>query len=212
MKITVNLDPSGQCQSLRLTWQMPKADRPTSLYILPAELTPTQYPHAVKDLSRIAVFYGDHFVLFHAPDHGGNGQDGTHRSEAHVIHCNTFKLLEVLRKLHDAKVAKTVLDTDRFCGRKAAPPLLTIGQLASHPNLQDRQRLGKTLKHFWSLLSKGTERTFADLMRDLSYYVHCAHIYANDDEFYFNGRIPNGCGFNGGILPHVHQHSYGIHT
>ena len=53
--------------SVCLEWQMPGQDSPSSMYLYVRELTPAQYPHAVKDLSRIAVFYGDRFVLFHAP-------------------------------------------------------------------------------------------------------------------------------------------------
>jgi len=89
---------------------------------------------------------------------------------------------------------------------------LTVAQLAAHPNLRNRDELGQTLKHFRKLLGNGTRRTFEHLMLDLSHYVHCALVYARGDEFYFDGRRPGGCGFNGGILPHTHDNSYGIHT
>jgi len=31
-------------------------------------------------------------------------------------------------------------------------------------------------------------------------------------EFSFDGRRAGGCGFNGGIIPHTFDNSYGIHT
>jgi len=55
-------------------------------------------------------------------------------------------------------------------------------------------------------------RTFEQLMLDLSHYVQHAIVYARGDEFYFDGRRAGGCGFNGGIIPHIHDNSYGIHT
>jgi hypothetical protein len=215
MKITVNIDPKYPAAAISLKWRMPgapSADCPSSLYLLPSELTPTQYPHAVKDLSRVAVFYGDHFVLFYAPDNG-RCVNGVYTSRADDIYCNTFKLLEVVRKLHAKRIPETVLDTDRFHSVHTES-LLTVAQLAAHPNLRNRDELGATLRHFWQLLSKGGERsrTFQQLMRDLSHYVQCASVYARGDEFYFDGRRPGGCGFNGGILPHTFDNSYGIHT
>ena len=216
MKITVNIDPEHPAAALSLQWQMPGADDLSSLYLLPGELAPTQYPHAVKDLSRIAVFYGDHFVLFYAPDNC-YCRDGVYHSRADDIYCDTNKLLDVVRKLHAKRVAKTVLDTDRFHS-VTATTVLTVAQLAAHPNLRNRDELGATLKHFRQLLTKGAQesrdrcRTFQQLMLDLSHYVQCAIVYARGDEFYFDGRRPGGCGFNGGILPHTFDNSYGIHT
>jgi hypothetical protein len=213
--ISVSIDPKHPDAAISLKWQMhgaPGADGPSSLYLLPAELTPTQYPHAVKDLSRVAVFYGDHFVLFYAPDNG-RCVDAVCTSRAEDIYCNTFKLLEVVRKLHAKRVSQTVLDTDRFRSVHTESTL-TIAQLAAHPNLRNRDELGATLKHFWQLLSKGGERsrTFQNLLSDLSHYIQHAIVFARGDEFYFDGRYPNGCGFNGGILPHTFDNSYGIHT
>ena len=213
MKITVNIDPEHPAAALSLQWQMPGTDGPTSLYMLPGELTPKQYPHAVKDLSRVAVFYGDHFVLFYAPDNCWC-RDGVYNSRADDIYCDTNKLLEVVRKLHAKRIAKTVLDTDRF-HNVHTESMLTVAQLAAHPNLRNRDELGQTLKHFRQLLAKGEangRRTFEQLMRDLSHYVQVAIVYARGDEFYFDGRRAGGCGFNGGILPHTFDNSYGIHT
>lgn len=212
MKITVNIDPEHPDAAISLKWQMPGADGPSSLYLLPAELTPIICPHAVKDLARVAVFYGDHFVLFYAPDNS-YCRDGAYKSRADDIYCNTFKLLEVVRKLHAKRVAQTVLDTDRFRSVHTESTL-TVAQLAAHPNLRNRDELGQTLKFFWQLLSKGGERsrTFQQLMRDLSHYVQCAVVFARGDEFYFDGRRAGGCGFNGGIVPHTFDNSYGIHT
>ena len=211
MKITVNIDSVHRDAAISLQWQMPGQDNPSNLYLLPGELTPTQYPHAVKDLTRVAVFYGDHFVLFYAPDNCWC-RDGVYNSRADDLYCDTRKLLEVVRKLHERRVATTVLDTDRLrCAPDELKPL-TVAQLAAHPNLRNRDELGQTLKHFRKLLANGTRRTFEHLMLDLSHYVQCASVYARGDEFYFDGRRPGGCGFNGGILPHTHDNSYGIHT
>jgi hypothetical protein len=78
--------------------------------------------------------------------------------------------------------------------------------------MQYPKELGRTLKFFRHLLLGG-DRTWADLMRDLSHYIQCARLSCNGEEFYFDGRtIPNGCGYNGGILPYHNDHSYGIHT
>jgi hypothetical protein len=55
------------CSAASLEWQLPGADGPSSLFLLPSELATTQHPHAVKDHSRVSVFYGDHSVLFYAP-------------------------------------------------------------------------------------------------------------------------------------------------
>ena len=216
MKITVNIDPQHPDAALSLQWQMPGADGPSSLYLLPSELTPTQYPHAVKDLSRVAVFYGDHFVLFYAPDNSWC-RDGVYNSRADDIYCDTNKLLGVVRKLHAQRVARTVLDTDRFrCGVRTESTL-TVAQLAAHPNLRNRDLLGKTLRYFRQVLAQSEDdgkrrRTFQNLMWDLSHYVRNATLAACGDEFYFDGRRAGGCGFNGGIIPHISDNSYGIHT
>ena len=212
MNLTVDIDPTGQCKSLQLTWQLPGQPHSTSLYLLPEELTPTRYPHAVNDLSRVAVFYGDHFKLFHG-DRVVGAIDSVQASAFEIIYCNTNRLLEVLRTLHARKVAHTVLDTARFRTVQPAPARLGLGEIAAHPNLVDRDRLGKTLKHFWKVLTAGpSDRTFADLKADLSRLLAGAKVFAQGDEFYFNGRIPGGCGFNGGLLPHTSNNSYGIHT
>jgi hypothetical protein len=50
-------------------------------------------------------------------------------------------------------------------------------------------------------------------MADLSHYVRgTTTVAAMGDEFYFDGRRAGGCGFNGGIIPHTFDNSYGIHT
>ena len=218
MKITVNIDPKYPAAAISLKWRMPgapSADCPSSLYLLPSELTPTQYPHAVKDLSRVAVFYGDHFVLFYAPDNG-RCVNGVYTSRADDIYCNTFKLLEVVRKLHAKRIPETDLVTDRFRSVFTEVPL-TVAQLAAHPNLRNRDLFGKTLRYFRQVLAKseddGKRRcTFQNLMWDLSHYVRRATLVACGEEFYFDGRRADGCGFNGGIIPHIHDNSYGIHT
>ena len=220
MKITVNIDSKHPAAAIGLKWQMPGApiaDCPSSLYLLPGELAPTQCPHAVRDMSRVAVFYDDRFILFYAPDHSDRRRDAIHSSRADVVNCDAFKLLEVVRKLHAKRIAETVLDTDRF-HKVHTQPLLTVSQLAAHPNLQNRDELGATLKHFRQLLAKGCAdgrdrcRTFANLMADLSHYVQRARVVACGTEFYFDGRRAGGCGFNGGIIPHISDNSYGIHT
>ena len=226
MKITVSIDTYHPQAAIGLSWKMPvaEANNPSSLYVLPAELTPTQHPHAVKDMSHVAVFYDEHFTLFHAPS---NSFSCEHRNKhavatakAEVIYLDSWKFLDVIRKLHaKSTVAETVLDTDRFsCLNRPEPAVLTVTQLAAHPNLQSRDELGATLKHFRQILAKGCAdgrdrcRTFANLMADLSHYVQAARLVACGTEFYFDGRRPGGCGFNGGILPHTFDNSYGIHT
>ena len=212
MKITVKILDKTKDATLHLQWQMPGEDSPSHLYILPSELHAQQYPHTFKDMSRLAAFYGDRLVLFYAPDGTGRCVDAVCTARVDEIFCDTFKLLEVLKKLHARQVMHSVLDTDRF-RRDRSLPTLTIGQLAAHPNLRNADQLGRTLKHFWQLLAHGGgKRTFADLMRDLSVYVQRARLFAHSDEFYFDGRYPEGCGFNGGIVPHDFDHSYGIHT
>ena len=227
MKITVNIDTYHPAAAIGLKWQMPSApkdDGPSSLYLLPSELVPTQHPHAVKDMSRVAVFYDEHFTLFYAPsnsfscDHRNEHAIATARAE--VIYCDTFKLLDVVRKLHaKSTVAETVLDTDRFPTSRPTPPVLTVTQLAAHPNLRNRDLLGKTLQHFRAVLTQGAKesldrcRTFTNLMADLSHYIRgTTTVAAMGDEFYFDGRRAGGCGFNGGIIPHTFDNSYGIHT
>ena len=227
MKITVSIDTYHPQAAIGLSWKMPvaEADNPSSLYVLPSELVPTQHPHAVKDMSRVAVFYEEHFTLFYAPsnsfscDHRNEHAIATARAE--VIYCDAFKLLDVVRKLHaKSTVAETVLDTDRFsCLNRPTPAVLTVTQLAAHPNLRNRDLLGKTLKHFQTVLtaplkeSRDRCRTFAMLMADLSHYVRgTTTVAAMGDEFYFDGRRAGGCGFNGGIIPHTFDNSYSIHT
>ena len=211
MKILIEIDPTGARQSVELTWQMPGSDDRSHLYLMPKELVPDQYPHSVNDLSRVAVFYGDHFTLFSDPVASCNQQDCAGVAQSQTIYCNTWNLLAIIKTLHDRRVAKTVLDTSKQRRRTEEPPL-TVGQLANHPNLHDKDRFGRTLKHFCRILANGTERTFNDLLRDLSRYVRTAKLYAQGDEFYFNGRYPGGCGYNGGIIPHEYANSYGIHT
>jgi hypothetical protein len=213
VKLTATINHRIPAPSVCLEWQMPGTDHSTSLYLRPEELTPTAYPHAVKDLSRVAVFYGCHFVLFHAPDslpQCDGSQDGASTARADVIHGDTFKLLAILRTLHERQVPRTIIDTARL-RTVIEHPLLTVGQLSVHPNLRGREHLGRTLKYFQRILVGG-DRTFAHLLQDLSRTVQSALVYCNGDEFYFDGRIPNGLGFNGGIIPHPEYHSYGIHT
>jgi hypothetical protein len=226
MKITVSIDTYHPQAAIGLSWKMPvaEANNPSSLYVLPAELTPTQHPHAVKDMSHVAVFYDEHFTLFHAPS---NSFSCEHRNKhavatakAEVIYLDSWKFLDVIRKLHaKSTVAETVLDTDRFsCLNRPTPAVLTVTQLAAHPNLRNRDLLGKTLKHFQSVLtaplkeSRDRCRNMQQLMWDLSHYVRRATLAAMGDEFYFDGRRPGQCGFNGGIIPHTYDNSYGIHT
>jgi len=227
MKITVNIDPEHPEAAIGLKWTMPgetvdaRGYERSSLYLLPAELEPKAYPHAVKDLSRVAVFYHDHFVLFHAPDQD-YCRDFIARTRCENVYCDTQKLLEVIRKLHAKRIPETDLVTDRFRSVFTEVPL-TVAQLAAHPNLRNRDLLGKTLRYFRQLLAKagrdqdgqsGTDRsrTFQNLMWDLSHYVRNATLAACGDEFYFDGRRAGQCGFNGGIIPHISDNSYGIHT
>ena len=87
-------------------------------------------------MSRVAVFYGDHFVLFYAPDNDywPGFHPATHRARESV-YCDTFKLLEVIRKLHAKRIPETVLDTDRFHNvhtdtrspSPSSPPIPTCG-------------------------------------------------------------------------------------
>jgi hypothetical protein len=215
MKITVSIDPQHPHAAIGLKWTMPGQDSPNTLYLLPHELTPAQYPHAVKDMSRVAVFYGDHFVLFFHPDND-YGRDFTGKARADSVLCDTFKLLDVIRKLHAKRVPETVLNTVRFHSVHTEYPL-TVAQLAAHPNLRNRDLLGKTLRYFRQVLAKGKDDgkrrcTFQNLMWDLSHYVRRATLVACGEEFYFDGRRAGGCGFNGGIIPHTFDNSYGIHT
>jgi hypothetical protein len=206
MKLTVTTTEHNP--SIQLNWQLPGTEYPRSLYILPGELTPKQWPHLVMDLARTAVFWGDKLVHYDSPQ---SCDPRHHRTTvaADVIYCDTFKLLNILRTLHDRQVRRAEIETDRL-NTVAPPPVFTIGELAKHPNLADRDRLGRTLNRFRKAL-QGGERTFAQLMRDLSRLITSAKLFPNDDEFYFDGRrLENGCGFNGGVI--LHGNSYGIHT
>lgn len=208
MKITVTTEPTHPC--LCLTWQMPRTEYPTTLYLRPDELTPKAWPHMVCDLSRIAVFWGNKLTHYE----GTQDCDARHtrcQCDADVIYCDTFKLLGILRTLHKRQVRKTVIETDRLSTVKSWPEF-TVGEMARHTNLIGREYLGKTLKHFRDGLNGG-DRTFQDLKRDLSRLLTCAHVYAHGDEFYFDGRhLPNGCGYNGGVILHTRSNTYGIHT
>lgn len=95
MKITVSIDPKRLDAAFSLQRQMFGADGPCSLCLLPGELTPTEHPRAVKDLSRVAVFHGNHHVLFHAPENCWC-RDGVYNSRADDIYCGTFKCLKVV--------------------------------------------------------------------------------------------------------------------
>jgi len=114
MKITVNIDPKHPDAAIGLKWTMPgetvdaRGYERSSLYLLPAELEPKAYPHAVKDLSRVAVFYHDHFVLFHAPDQD-YCRDFIARTRCENVYCDTQKLLEVIRKLHASRALRPPL-------------------------------------------------------------------------------------------------------
>jgi hypothetical protein len=221
MKINVSIDPKHPAAAIGLKWQMPGEDvdalgyERSSLYLLPSELEPKAYPHAVKDLSRVAVFYSDHFALFYAPDRD-YCRDFVAQTRVENVYCDTQKLLEVIRKLHAKRIPETDLVTDRFRS-VFTDATLTVAELAAHPNLRNRDLLGKTLRYFRQVLAKseddGKRRcTFQNLMWDLSHYVRRATLVACGEEFYFDGRRAGGCGFNGGIIPHIHDNSYGIHT
>ena len=121
MKITVTTESTRE--SIALAWQMPGED-PASLYLLPPELTPKGYPHIAQDCGRLATFWGNRLVMHHsianlaiAPD-----QDGTCRTAADVIHCDTNRLLAVLRTLLERKIPRTVLDTARIPSRERVRP------------------------------------------------------------------------------------------
>jgi len=207
MKLHITTHPDRK--SLEIQWQMPGAAHPHSVYLLPEELTAAKYPHIVSDCGRIVSFWGDRLVMHESVGNiSGSGRDGQHATQADVIHCNTYKLLEVLRTLHARQVRATDIETSSLTTVET-PPLFTVAQLAKHPNMRDPERFGRTLKFFRDRLVNG-DRTFAHLMRDLSRMVNQAWIFASGDEFYFNGRIEGGCGFNGGII--LHGNTYGIHT
>ena len=188
MKITVNIDPEHPEAAIGLKWQMVCDHDRSSLYMLPAELEPKAFPHAVNDLSRVAVFYSDHFVLFYATDDSYT-RDFVARTRCENVYCDTQKLLEVIRKLHAKRIEETVLDTERFI-RVFPNEIFTVAQLAAHPNLRNRDLLGKTLKHFRQVLTRAEpndrRNTFANLMWDLTHYVRRATLVACGEEFYFD--------------------------
>ncbi len=207
MKIKVTTQPDRP--SIGLAWQLPGAKYPESVYLLPGELNPVNYPHIASDCGRILSFWGDRLVLHESVCNlATNGQTGSFPTRADVLYCNTHKLLAILRTLHERQVRETVVDTDRLIGQVEAP-IYSVAELARHANQKTPNEFGRTLRHFHAQL-QGGERTFKDLLRDLARLINCAHLYAMGDEFYFNGRFPGGCGYNGGII--LHRSSYGIHT
>jgi hypothetical protein len=74
-----------------------------------------------------------------------------------------------------------------------------------------KQQFLKTLLAFRRRLNKEQSHS---LMRQLSLYARSAKFFGqNPDEFYFDGRFPGGCGFNGGIIYRENdEHGFSTHT
>jgi len=195
--------------SLEIQWHLPGQPHPQSVYLLPEELTPTKYPHVASDCGHLVSFWGDRLIIHEGVGNiGCSANDGHYQTSADVIHVNTQKLLAVLRILHARQVRATDLETSSFTS-DGATRIYSVMEIAHHANLREGRDLGRTLKYFRDRLIGG-DRTFQDLIRDLSRLINCAWLYAHGDEFYFNGRFAGGCGFNGGII--LHKNTYGIHT
>jgi hypothetical protein len=209
MKFTLTHEPGRNSQ---LTFQIPGAEHPQTLYFLPGEFKPGKYPHILSDCGRVISFWGNRMVIHDSHTNlACSGQDGSFQTPTDIIHTDTFHLLKVLNDLQERKVPRAVVDTETLHRRQQPGwPRLTVGQIARHTNLRGQEYYGKTLRLFHDRL-QGGERTFNDLMNDLSRIVSTALLYACGGEFYFDGRnVPNGCGFNGGVI--LHQNRYGIHT
>ena len=215
MKLTITtcIEENPARSTVEIKFQSPSVAHPRSLMLLAGDLTPTRYPHLVPDLSRVAAFWGDRLTL-HQSDISLYAKDGQFNTTADVIHCPTDRLLAICRTLLERRVKHAEVETTRL-STVLTIPQLTISQIAHHENMRGADRLGRTLRYFRVGLAgaepaDGHRRTFADLLRDVSHYVQRAVLHAHGDEFYFDGRRPGGCGFNGGII--LHRGSYGIHT
>jgi len=215
MKLKINIENCRK--SVMLEWRMPDSAYLSSIYIMPEELTPSGYPHVVRDCGRLVAFWGDKLTVTESPGNYHTGDSGCFKADTDVIVVNTHRLLEVLRKVHASaelrkdrtKALNIEIDTERL-HRHIEAPKLTICQMVKHVNMAGAESFGKTLKYFKERLHGG-RRSFEDLLLELSRLIQQAKIYCHRDEFYFDGRsMPGGLGFNGGII--LHENTFGIHT
>lgn len=177
-----------------------------SIYAAPHELAKRCEPKApittyIDDGYKQGLVKGWQIVLVREPESGGMGKD---RGECWRYACDTVRLFKRVLELREKRI-ETTLDLDRFQEGPRKVEMLGIMQMIRHPHALGR--FAPTVKYFRSKLT-GDE--FERLLRDLSAYLPRAKLYGQVDEFYFDGRIAGGCGFNGGII--LHGEEYSIHT
>lgn len=211
MKLTITHD-TCPCSILHFP---EVADYPSTLYVAPEEMNPTRWPHYLRDLNRQAVFDSYRMILTSFADMPS--REGAFQAPSYLVHLNAERFFEILRELHRKKIPRTVIDLDALPSTAEVIPLLGVAQLARHPNLRNPEYLGATLQFFrralptdkWLAWNAGFS-VWTGLLADISRIIRRAKLFAHRDEFYFDGRWPGGCGYNGGII--LHGDHYGIHT
>lgn len=104
----------------------------------------------------------------------------------------------------DAPLGAVDLPVAKFRPTVHGIRLMQWDQMTRHANAGGD--MAKTIKHFLQTCIGQADK----LRHDLSHYLECAKVFGHGTEFYFDGRKPQGCGFNGGFI--IHGNEYSIHT
>lgn len=143
---------------------------------------------------------------------GSGHSDGWHKAKVFRVSLDTARFFRALRIVREKQV-KCEWDLASFENRVTQPARLTVQQILKHPNAENyRSELTRTLINF---RRKMPARGWSELIDTLSRYLPIAKVWGtyNMDEIGFNGRIPGGCGYNGGIiLREGDERGFSIHT
>jgi hypothetical protein len=197
------------CKLSFLDWHWPSETQPVTFYLLPSELRPldlqTEGHRLIRDLGNYMFVEPDRLTLLD-PQPPGDCRDSlaSNPTPTLYVYVDTNRLFTRLAELC-AKRIDTTLDTARLRFPLLDPPDLTITQMVRHPNA--RGDMAQTIKFFRDHLK--TEQ-WLKLLHTISHYLSRAHVFGHRNEFYFDGRMPEGCGFNGGFI--LHSNEFGIHT
>lgn len=181
-----------------------------SVYLHEADLADlTEWRRLIMDGNRVVLLEPCRMVLMDTPDRCGTyaGEDGATDARSHIYHIDTRRFLKALRILRSKKLGHKASIT-QFRSPDYVPPLYTVQQLLQHDNIRNPEDWPETLKTFRRGMP---DAKWWRLMEQLSHYIDRALIYGHKDEFYFDGRrLPNGLGFNGGII--LREADFSIHT
>ena len=188
---------------------------PHGIYLLESELcraaNPTEMRMALFDISSVILLERGRMDLIKM-DQMPCDSGTRFNPDAYVWYFDTRRFFGIVRMLREKKI-EADLSLDRFRIRGERPRRLSVMEIVRHSNA--RGEMAKTLAHCHRhifTLHPEPRREWDRLIQDyLSSYLPYATVCGQVREFYFDGRRPEGCGFNGGFIPHQ-DGTIGAHT